>query len=122
MRMFKATWEANRGLHPPANGNFSCYKDGPVQWVDDIIAAKDAAVAHATTKIDAHSQRIRQLRIEDDNAEASRANIERARDIGGPAPPALLSYNDIILMKPGARGKHEMSNKEWRRFTEEVKQ
>ena len=60
LRMFKATWEVNKGLCPP---NFRGYKDGPAQWVDDIIAANDAAVTQATTKIDAHSQRLRQLTI-----------------------------------------------------------
>ena len=59
---------------------------------------------------------------EDDNATASRAYVERARVIGGSAPPSILSYNDIISMKPRAKGKHKMSNKEWRRFTKEAEQ
>jgi hypothetical protein len=89
LTMFKATWEANKGLCPPSNGNFRGYEDGLAQWVDDIIVANDTAVAQATNKIDAHSQRIRQLMIEDDNATASRAYMERARVIGGSAPPSI---------------------------------
>ena len=87
--MFKATWEANKGLCPPSNGNFRGYEDGLAQWVDDIIVANDTAVAQATNKIDADSQRIRQLMIEDDNATATRAYMERARVIGGSAPPSI---------------------------------
>ena len=122
LTMFKATWEANKGLCPPSNSNFRGYEDGLAQWVDDIIVANDTAVAQATNKIDADSQRIRQLMIEDDNATATRAYMERARVIGGSAPPSILSYNDIISMKPRAKGKHKMSNKEWRRFTKEAEQ
>ena len=122
MRMFKATWEANKSLHPPANNAFSCYNNDPVQWVDEVIAANDLVVDQATAKIDTHSQRIRQLIIENDQAEVSRVNIERARDRAGAEPPALLSYNDIVSMKPGTKRRHKMSNKEWRRFTEEAEQ
>ena len=32
---------------------------------------------------------------------------------------AMLSYSDTMSMKPGAKGKSDMSNKEWKKFEEE---
>ena len=32
---------------------------------------------------------------------------------------AILLYSDIMSMKPGAKGRSDMSNKEWKRFEEE---
>ena len=54
--------------------------------------------------------------------EVASANFERARDIGGAVPPALLSYNDITAMKPGSKGRHNLSNKEWGNLIEEARQ
>ena len=31
----------------------------------------------------------------------------------------MLSYSDTMSMKPGAKGKSNMSNKEWKKFEEE---
>ena len=31
----------------------------------------------------------------------------------------MLSYSDTMSMKPGVRGKSDMSNTEWKRFKEE---
>ena len=51
--------------------------------------------------------------------EAEAFNVRKSRDpIAGP-PTTMLSYADTISMKPGAKGRHDMSNKEGRRFEEE---
>ena len=104
MRLFKGTWEANKSMFPLT---FRGYQNGPAQWVDKAIAANQAAVAHATAKVDAHKLRMRQLAIEEDHAIRARAYAERARDGGGSAPTAILSFGDIVAMKPGVKGRHE---------------
>ena len=40
----------------------------------------------------------------------------------GDAPRALLSYNDVVSMKPSSKGRHDMGNKEWGKFAEEAKE
>ena len=43
----------------------------------------------------------------------------RARNPVAGSPTAMLSYSDTMSMKPGAKGKSNMSNKEWKKFEEE---
>ena len=88
--------------------------------MEEVIAANDAAITLATTKIDAYNFKIRQLTI--DSNQVSRVIVQRARDNGSTAPPALFSCNDIIAMNPGSKGRHDMSNQEWGRFKEEARQ
>jgi hypothetical protein len=78
--------------------------------VEEVIAANDAAITLATTKIDSNQ------------VEVSRVIVQRPRDNGSTAPPAPLSYNNIIAMNPGSKGRHDMSNQEWERFKEETRQ
>ena len=46
--------------------------------------------------------------------------IQRDRDTAADAPRALLSYNDVVAMNPTSKGKHDMSNKEWKTFRQEA--
>ena len=55
--------------------------------------------------------RIRQLAIQNRQVNIKSANVQRSRDSDGTAPLVLLSYNIIVAMKPGSKGKHNMSNK-----------
>ena len=51
-------------------------------------------------------------------AESAAEQRRASNPVAGP-PTAMLSYSDTMSMKPGVRGKSDMSNKEWKRFEEE---
>ena len=46
-------------------------------------------------------------------------SIQRERDTAAGAPRALLSYNNVVAMKPTVKGRHDMTNKEWKTFQKE---
>ena len=81
--------------------------------MDEVIAINDTNIEQATTRMNNFNLRIRQLGIKNRQSDIKSANVQRSRDSGGTAPPALLSYNFIVTMKPGSKGRHNMSNKEW---------
>ena len=114
MRIFKGAWEANRAQYPA----LSCYSEGPTQWVDEGFSANDTNIGQATSRMND----IRQLLVQNNQVDIESANVQRSRDSGGTVPPALLYYNDIVAMKPGSRGRHKMSKKEWGKFEEEAQQ
>ena len=62
LRVFKGTWEANKSMCP---ATYRGYQNGPAQWVDEAIAANDAAIADATSKVDTHGLRMRQQASEE---------------------------------------------------------
>ena len=48
--------------------------------------------------------------------EVENTRIQRERETATGPLRALLSYNDIDAIKPTLRGRHNMSNKEWKTF------
>ena len=38
------------------------------------------------------------------------------------APPAQLSFNNVVKMNPGSKGRQDMNNEEWGRFREKASQ
>ena len=90
--------------------------------MDEVIATNDTNIEQATTRMNNFNLRIRQLVIQNRQVNIKIANVQRSRDNGGTAPLALLSYNVIVAMKPGPKGRHNMSNKEWGKFEEESQQ
>ena len=52
--------------------------------------------------------------------EVENTSIQRVRDTAAGAPRALLFYNDVVAMKPTVKGRHDMSNKDWKTFQEEL--
>ena len=83
--------------------------------MDKGITANDTTIVQATSRIDEFNIRVRQLLVQNNQMDIESINVRRSRDNGGTAPLALLSYNDIVSMKPGSRGRHDMS-KEWGKF------
>ena len=63
--------------------------------------------------------RLRQRQVQTQQLEVQNTIIQRDRDTAADAPRALLSYNDVVAMNPTSKGKHDMSNKEWKTFQEE---
>ena len=63
--------------------------------------------------------RLRQVQVRTQRLEVENTIIQRDRDTAAGAPRALLSYNDVVAMKPTVKGRHDMSNKEWKTFQEE---
>ena len=83
--------------------------------MDEGITANDTTIVQATSRIDEFNIRVRQLLVQNNQMDIESINVRRSRDNGGTAPLALLSYNDIVSMKPGSRRRHDMS-KEWGKF------
>ena len=90
LRMFKGVWMTNRDLNPELRR----YAPGPAQWVDEVIATNKESVLQATAMINEFDIRTRQLQLRSERRDVENTNIQRARDAGGDAPRALLSYND----------------------------
>ena len=66
--------------------------------------------------------KVRRLKLRITEVDVASAYIQRSRGVADTAPPAILSYSDVILMKPAPIGRHNMGNKELGRFKEEAKQ
>ena len=116
LRTFKGVWETNTALHP----NLPCYTPRPAQWIDEVMATNDQVVLWATQMITEFDIRLMQRQVQSQRLEVENTNIQRNRDTGTDAPRALLSYNEVVSMKPSSRGRHDMSNKEWKKFQEEA--
>ena len=115
LRTFKGVWVTNEsGL-----GTYDCYSDGPAQWVDTALQNNNQTIIRAQGKINEQDRRLRQLQISCDRLETEAGNARRSRGLAAGPPSAMLSYADIVSMKPGGKGRHNMSNKEWRKFVEE---
>ena len=88
--------------------------------MDKGITANDTTIVQAKYRIDKPDIRVRQLLEQNNQVDTESINDQRSRDNGSTAPPALLSYNDIVSMKPGSMGRHDMSNKESGKFDEDA--
>ena len=118
MRLFKGAWEADRARLPP----WPCYETGPAQWIDDGITRNNTNSEQAMKMISDFTLKVRRLELRSNKGDVASANIQRSRGIADTVSPAILSYNNVILMKPSTKGRHDMSYKNWRRFKEEAQQ
>ena len=98
-----------------------CYTEGLTHLVEEGITANETAIVQATSKIDEFDIRAMHLFLQNNRLEIENINVQRSRDTSGTAPLALLSYKDIVSMKPGSRSRHDLSNKEWGKFEEKSK-
>ena len=57
------------------------------------------------------NNRLRQLSAQNTQMDIKTVRIQTFRDSIGSAPPALLSFSNIIAMKPGSKGRHDMRNR-----------
>ena len=118
MKLFKRAWEGNGARLSEYGGYAAC----GAQRMDDGITRNNTNIEQAMKMINDFDLKVRQLELRSKKVDTVSANIQRSRGINDTAPPAILSYNDVILMKPASKGRSDMSNKEWGRFKEEAQQ
>ena len=108
LRTLQWVWETNRGPHP----DLKRYSHGLSVWIDEVTNTNARIVLDATKMITDFDLRFQQARVETQGLEVKNKNIQRERDTATGPPRALLSYNDVVAMKPTLKGRHNMSNKE----------
>ena len=98
---------------------YNCYEEAPAHWAETAMQGNAKRVEEARRKMNTYNIAELTHQLNRERLSESAAEQPRARNpVVGP-PTAMLSYSDNMSMKPGVRGKRDMSNKEWKRFEEE---
>ena len=91
---------------------YGCYDKAPAHWAQNAINGNAKRIQEARRKMKDIDIAEITHRLNRERLAESAAEQRRARNPVAEPPTAMLSYSDTMSMKPGVKGKSDMSNKE----------